>query len=207
MRVAGLTLALTVGTIVGACSSLTGPGFELPEEDRSLDPAHVSVGPELFYCGDWNPQVARPTTTHVFADVFWGQGDDLVRLDHPLPAHRSIVEALGATVVRSYNLPGFRLWMSTDSVPKLSDRGGVIVRLASHPERYDVMVAVYYGPLAFGSADSVRIASLGGRVVDNYQFVGYVVLKVPNVSLPDVRRDPRVVWIEPWADYLCPAHT
>jgi hypothetical protein len=186
------------------CTAFTGPGgYDLPEEDASLDPARLRVGDEIYYCGKWNPQTGPPSVDRLFVDVFFGTGDSLVRLDHPLAVHRFIVESVGATVVRSYHLPGFRVWMPTDSVPVLSGHGGIIVRAVPNPSRFDVMVAVYFGALAFGQGDSARVAALGGQVVSNYEFLGIVVLRVPDRSLGAIRRDARVAWIEPWADFLC----
>lgn len=200
----GNVLAKLFVVWVCGCSSVTGPDFGLPPEDRSLDPMRLGVGPELYYCGDWNPQVPRPTSETVFVDVYFQKPDSLLKIDHPLLEQRSRVAALGGEIVRSYNLPAFRLRVPTDSVPVLSTRENVIVRLASHLERYDLMVAAFYGPHAFGSADSSRIAALGGRVVSNFEFIGFVVLQIPNASLPEVRHDSRVTAIEPWADFLCP---
>src|SRR5207249_9569972 len=58
----GLIDAVIAGSLLlGGCEVVSGPGgYSVPEEDVSLDPARARVGPEIYYCGRWNPLVGRP---------------------------------------------------------------------------------------------------------------------------------------------------
>ena len=199
-----LRLLLILGIVLPACEVVSGPGgYEVPNEDRSLDPAHLSVGYEIYYCGDWNRTAGRPSSTELFVDVFFVGGIDLATLDHPLDVQRFIVESLGASIVRSYRVPGFRVWIKRDSIPILSQHNGVNIRSVPDPRRYDLKVSVFYGQGVFNGADSSRIASLGGKIVRNYDALGIVELYLPERSLPEIRSDPRVQWIEPEPDFFC----
>jgi len=199
-------LALLCSPAILACEIISGPGgYDLPEEDRSLDPARLSVGYEIYYCGDWNRTFGRPTARALFVDVFFSGGLEQARLDHPLAVHRYIVEQAGGIVVRSYHAPGFRVWIATDSVPSLYARQGIAIRAVPDPRRFDLRGFVFYGgPNVFGGSDSLRVTQLGGRVVKNFENLGLVILDIPDRSLQLVRDDPRVQFIEIGPDFLCP---
>lgn len=202
----GRTLALLVSLAVAACEVISGPGgYDLPEEDRSLNPARVRVGYEIYYCGDWNRTVGRPGGNALFADVFFSGGPEEARLDHPLAVHRHIVQQAGGTVVRTYRAPGFRVWIATDSIPKLYARKGVSIRSVPDARRYDLRAVVFYGgPNVFGRTDSLRVTELGGVVAKNFENLGLVILHLPERSLQQIRNDPRVQFIEIGPDFLCP---
>lgn len=201
----GQMLMILACLVCLGCSDLTGP--DLPDEDTSLDPARLAVGVEYYHCGHWDSRVGRPTTDHVLIDVFFtGEPDDQF-LDHPRIAHRTILKFMRATIIRTYHLPGFRVWMPTDSVSPLSGRFGVIIRSVPDPSRYDLEVYADYGAHNFGTADSARIGALGGVVVNNYENIGLVDLKIPERSVGSVRADPRVQWVEAVPDFLCTAPT
>lgn len=183
---------------VAACNAVTEPsGFVVPEEDLSLDPSHLSVGHELYYCNDWHRSAGKPVQTAMFADVFF-----VSTLDHPLPSHRSLVESVGATVVHTYAAPGFRVWIQRESIPALS-QNGLSIRSVPDPSRYDVQVSVAYN-VRFVARDSARIAALGGRVTRNFDPTGVVILFLPSRMLNQVRADPRVRWVAIDPDFICP---
>jgi hypothetical protein len=191
---------------LAGCGVISGPvGYDLPPEDFSLDPSRLRVGAEIYYCGDWNRVAGRPNAPSVFADVFFFPGLEQARLDHPLEVHRYIVEQVGAKVVRSFHAPGFRVWITTDSIPSLYAHGGIAIRAVPDPSRYDLQVIVFYGGAGvFGGSDSMHVTTLGGRVIRNFENLGLVTLQIPDRSLAQIRSDARVQWIEPGPDFLCP---
>lgn len=198
-------IALLCGLTIPACKLISGPGnYDLPGEDRSLDPARLNVGYELYYCGDWNRTFGRPNAAELFVDVFFSAGLQQARLDRPLAVHRHIVESIGATVVRSYRAPGFRVWIGRDSIPVLYGHGGVTIRSVPDTRRFDLRVFVFYGgPNAFTGADSLRVTQLGGKVVTNFTNLGIVILHIPERSLREIRADPRVQYVDIVPDFLC----
>lgn len=189
-----------------ACEIISGPGdYDVPDEDQSLDPARLSVGYEIYYCGDWNRTFGKPSDGALFVDVFFYAGFDQARLDHPLEVHRRIVESVRASIVRSYRAAGFRVWIHRDSIPALYGHNGVTIRSVPDPRRYDLQVTAFYGgPGVFNGVDSVSVSKLGGRIVRNYEALGILLMHLPERSLPEIREDPRVQWIDQGPDFLCP---
>jgi hypothetical protein len=187
-----------------ACEIITGPGVDLPEEDLSLDPARLSVGYEIYYCGDWNRTYGRPGASSLFVDVFFSAGLEQARLDHPLAVHRYLVESVGGSIVRSFHAAGFRVWIARDSIPVLSGHNGVVIRSVPDPRRFDLRGFVFYGgPGVFGGADSAKVTQLGGSVVRNFENLGIVILHIPDRSLQQIREDSRVQYVDLVPDFLC----
>jgi hypothetical protein len=175
----------------------------VPDEDTSLDPARLRVGQQMYYCGEWNSSLGKPAASAVFADVFFSGGLELGLLDRPLAIHRHLTESAGAVIVRSYRLPGFRVWIPTDSIPILAKHLGVSVRDVPDPRRYDLLLYAFFGVGQFRGADSLRIHDLGGRVIRNWESLGLVLLHVPERSVRQIRSDPRVAWLDSGPDILC----
>lgn len=183
-----------------ACDSPTAPSpYALPPEDLSPDPRHLSLGAEIYFCGDWNPLFGKPPGDHVLVDVNCGTGDLNPLLDHPVESQRQLMQSVGAIIRASFHFPGYRVWIPTDSIPVLATRDAVGLRGVPEPSRWDVQVMVYYGAHGFFGADSVFIRDLGGRLLQNLDAIHIVIVTMerPNRSLTTLRTDSQVVWILP----------
>lgn len=192
----GVLVCLAVGCGVLEPRSV----IELPEENLSLDPRDLRIGPFAYPCLDW-PEGRRPDADWLVVDIFWWfvnggieQPND-VAVDRPVMADRRRIEKAGGVILKTFNLAGVRAWFPTDSIPTIQAEPRVpIVRHVVDLRRYDVDVFIRYRRDDQWPQDSVEIAKLGGRIVIPMQLPGpaSAVASMPNRSLPTLRRNPNV---------------
>jgi hypothetical protein len=166
------------------------PPIELPDEDRSTDPAALRLGEFVYPCGHWF-EFTRPAADHLLVDIFFFFGDARhPGLDRPALAHRQIVERYGGVILRSYNLSGMRVWFPTDSIPQLDqDHPEAVVHFVPDPRRYDTTIHIAFNAGVDIGPHTERIEQLGGRLLlmfDDPVF-GYAFVLIPNRAIPSIR--------------------
>lgn len=181
----------------GACGSndatRTAPDlsdYVLPPPDTSLDPARLQVGEPLFVCRRWSP--SRPSDARLLVDVFFGRRSPEDPDDRPLQESLQDVVDRGGEILFVFPFPAARVWIVTDSIPRLRANYVATVPDAS---RYDWEVGVGLShPLT--AADSARFVELGGRVKYLWPLLRGLAGSLPSRSVPTLRATLGVTYVE-----------
>ena len=190
--------ALLLGASLAGCVAPTevAPLPEaLPQRDLTLDPGRIAPPTILYACGRWTPPTA-PLAAWLLTDVHFGRRSDADPLDRPRAADVELVARLGGRVVHRFHAPAVRAWLETARIPELAAAGHFVAVLAvPDPARYDVPVIVAYrAPVR--DADVRAFEQLGGLVGRRFDLSPLIAGYVPDQSLPALRRDPAVAYVE-----------
>lgn len=173
---------------------------ELPDEDLSLDPRDLRIGPLAYACNQWLGG-RRPEADTLVVDIFFNfvnggiEQPGEVAVDRPVMADRRLIEKAGGVILKTFNLAGVRAWFPTDSIPAFqADPRQPLVRRVPDLRRYDARVIILYRRNDQWPEDSLEIVRLGGLVSFPMQLPGPASASafLPNRSLPVLRNNRNV---------------
>ena len=182
---------------VTACVGVSGPkDYDLPPEDRSLDPAALQQPHLIYGCGQWM-EGESPSPEKIFVDVAFIRNDPADPQDRPSDRHLAALKKRGGAVAYTFHFPGVRTWIAKADIPELAaDKEVESVFRIADLRRYDWNVDVGYGSRAAYNAGLVSFEELGGRV--NYRFEGINAIGglIPDRSVPSLRKSPDTKYVE-----------
>jgi hypothetical protein len=192
-------LVLATVAVPGCADSLfggEGDEYTLPEPDRSLDPAKLSIGDYLAMPCGTNHEL-RSRSERVLVDIFFGRKSNRDPMDRAQAAHLQAVTSRGGAVLYRFNVPAVRARINRNQNPDLIATGHwITVREVPNPARYDLPVNVgYTRPLR--DSDLGRFRELGGRITHRFDFINGISGELPDDSLPQLRSSSDVLYVEP----------
>ena len=187
-----IAAVLMAGSGCRAASSLGASS--LPAADLSLDPARLVRNIALHACGRWSSGAALPPGIPVIVDAYF---TTRLPVERPDTSHRRRVLSRAGVILHTFHFAAYRIRIASDSIPSLAERDRVIVFGVVDVTRYDWQVFVgYHKGQPFGSAEEARFVALGGSITSRWSGINALSGVLPDRSLPALRADPRVRYIE-----------
>lgn len=174
------------------------PSFELPPSDTSLSPSAVRPPTTAFLCGHWLG-IAPHSDSAILLDLLFGRLSENDPIDRIASGDRPLVEQHGGRVLYAFHFPAVRVWIRAGQVPKLVDASQRLLSVfaVADPRRFDWQFAVKYrASHPYTAQDEAKLATLGARIDRRFDSINMLGGVIPNRSVPTLRADPNVEFVE-----------